>query len=64
MITITYTGYSVHPEYRNTWRESGSHLIGMGFTCDRQEYDDEDNVTAAHYHHKVNTEWTATARTA
>ena len=59
--TIRHSGYT--SEVRTVaglrgFDAASRDLIGMGFTCDRQAYDADDNVIGAYYHHKKNTHWT------
>jgi hypothetical protein len=59
LFEVRHQGYT--SEVKTVTDGSAAHrdLLGMGFTCDRQDYDADDNVIASYFHHKVNTEWTA-----
>jgi hypothetical protein len=59
---IVHDGYT--SEIVHTFDDNAAHmeLIALGFTCDRQDYNDDDSVTAHYFHHLVNTHWTAVIR--
>jgi hypothetical protein len=59
MFEIRHQGYTSEVKTVADAEAAHTDLLGMGFTCDDQDYDADDSIIARYFHHKVNTHWTA-----